>query len=128
MSDADSSTKPARITVYFFQIEIDGLPGPIKIGKCSSPDRVRLRLCGVQIGSPWPMKVLGVIPSAPSDMEERLHAKFASFRMRGEWFEADRALLKYIKEYADPLARKQPKTRALPAWLAAAFTERFNYR
>lgn len=109
MSVADSSTLP-RITVYFIQVDrpdVEDMLGPIKIGRAHSPAAARTRLCDLQVASPWPLRLLGIIPCAPEDTERRLHRRFKAHRMRGEWFAPVKSLLRYIQEYAQPMPAKQ---------------------
>lgn len=76
--------------VYFIQ-RVDG--GPIKIGRTNQhPDR---RLTGLQIASPVALRLLAL--AVGGDVAERnLHARFASHRLRGEWFAPHEDILSYI--------------------------------
>lgn len=70
--------------VYF----ISSGQGAIKIGWAKDPDK---RLRQLQIGTPKPLRLVGVI--AGSQMVERLiHKDLALARLRGEWFDRKKAL------------------------------------
>ena len=83
--------------VYFAQRHSDQA---IKIGYTSRvPERMAfLRL---RFGD---MTLLGLIPGTMS-MERQLHKKFSSYRIQGEWFTPEAALLSYIKGNANGLPR-----------------------
>lgn len=78
--------------VYFIECD-DGGVRPIKIGYSFDP--IGTRLVDLQIGSPWPLKVMFVTPGH-AELERSLHAEFLYERMRGEWFRPSRAILRYI--------------------------------
>ena len=89
---------PAALLTYFVQPENGG---PIKIGKTrGNPYN---RLSAIQVGHPDTIKMLGWIED---DCEEELHAKFESFRYRGEWFHESEELLKFIRLNAVLTPRK----------------------
>lgn len=67
--------------------------GLIKIGKTVD---LRLRLSGLQVGSPAPLEVLLVLADTGA-LEEQLHRRFAKARAHGEWFHPDPKLLSYIE-------------------------------
>lgn len=75
--------RPPKATyVYFIQVGDDG---PVKIGVASDPDRRRTML---QIGCPWPLRILCEINCHDAAAyEAQLHERFADHRIRGEWFE-----------------------------------------
>lgn len=81
-------------SVYFIQSVTGGL---IKIGVAGNPEA---RLGDLQIGSPVDLHLIGVIKGAEFRGEAELHARFASARVRGEWFEPTPELLAYIAEHA----------------------------
>jgi len=56
---------------------------PVKIGKANS---VQERLRGLQTGSPFQLEVRLSV-QAPAVLETDLHAYFAAFRIKGEWFD-----------------------------------------
>jgi hypothetical protein len=56
--------------------------GAVKIGVAVDPAK---RLGSLQIGSPEPLSLIGVIPGG-RPQELRLHEQFADRRIRGEWF------------------------------------------
>lgn len=61
-----------------------GDDGPVKIG--STYKRPDERLRALQTGSSEPLRLLKVLEGAHH--ERHLHARFAQFRTRGEWFDA----------------------------------------
>jgi hypothetical protein len=71
--------------VYFIQAEIGG---PVKIGVAQD---VSKRLAAMQIGSPFPLRVVKVIDTGSGGyyLERKLHERFAHLRERGEWFRVD---------------------------------------
>lgn len=79
-------------SIYFVS---DGL-GHIKIGHARD---VASRVTKLQTANSTPLCVIGTMPGGISD-EKALHAKFASHRIRGEWFMPAPELLAYIKEHA----------------------------
>ncbi|WP_066781902.1 GIY-YIG nuclease family protein [Sphingomonas sp. CCH5-D11] len=76
-------------TICYF---IGGDDGPVKIGFSAKPES---RLRDLQVGSPYPLKVLATIGSG-ARMEALYHREFASSRLHGEWFERTPALLAEI--------------------------------
>ena len=68
--------------VYFIQAGDDG---SVKIGISADPER-RLELLQ---GAHYEELVLLAYRPGTLAMEKRLHSKFAAWRIRGEWFEAD---------------------------------------
>ena len=77
--------------IYFIKAGIDG---PIKIGhsKCNN---VKERLIACQIGNHLTLKLLCTMDGTRKD-EKRLHAQFAKYNIRGEWFYPNDELLKLI--------------------------------
>lgn len=85
--------------VYFITMEIPGdQPGPVKIGYSLSPEH---RLEGLQLASPYPLRLLGAF-RAPVTMEGQLHVRFAADLLRGEWYQPSAALLAFITQNTDP--------------------------
>lgn len=82
--------------IYFVQ-PVGG--GPVKIGYTSGPVFVRLK--EMQTGSPVPLTVLGVV-DGDVRAERRLHARFATSRLHGEWFAVSDDLLAVIRDDARP--------------------------
>ncbi|MFC9736065.1 GIY-YIG nuclease family protein [Streptomyces hydrogenans] len=66
-------------------IYVIGTPGSaiVKIGHAASPDE---RLRTLQTGNPAPLAVLWS-HEGDSELEGHLHATFAQYRVRGEWFD-----------------------------------------
>lgn len=75
--------------VYF--IEGSGL---IKIGVSGN---VAKRFAELQCANAAPLTLLGHIPRADSCFEQWLHARYASYRRHGEWFEPSAELLALAK-------------------------------
>lgn len=87
---------PRAQSVYF--IRSDGPAGEIKIGLSYSPEK---RLRELQVGSAFPLEIIGVIPGGGWRKERELHARFAHLRLSGEWFRPGADLWAYI-ESLDP--------------------------
>ncbi len=85
-------------TVYFMQVEPEG---PIKIGIA---ENVQSRLDSIQSASPYPIRVIGVIPRGGIKLERELHRQFKEGRLRGEWFWPTTELLSWIERHAEVLA------------------------
>lgn len=69
----------------------------VKIGKAADPeDRMR----GMQTACPFHMRLVGTIDCRSDGgayvYERKLHHRFRSLRVRGEWFRMDREILRYI--------------------------------
>ena len=77
--------------VYFIQSFGQGL---IKIGSSDDP---RNRLSVLQCGSPVALHLVGVIDGGEA-RERELHRRFAEERRHGEWFEASKRLVEFIRE------------------------------
>lgn len=75
--------------VYFVQSDTDG---PIKIGFTRN---VEERLWYLRRHHPLPLRLLALIEGAHAD-EQRLHRRFDSDRLRGEWFRPSDDLLCFI--------------------------------
>lgn len=85
-------TEPSRL--YFIQC---GEGGPIKIGISSDPVR---RMSGMQVACPYPLALLhdcGPLLDARA-YEQRLHARYAPYRLSGEWFLPTDSLLGFIRQ------------------------------
>jgi hypothetical protein len=84
MTDSQSS-------VYFAQAEARPL-SPIKIGTSMNVQR---RLQDLQVGHPFKLVILIVMPGDRST-EVAIHARFASARLEGDWFEPTAELLRFL--------------------------------
>lgn len=70
--------------------------GPyVKIGFTMNP--IKFRLAALQTGAPEKLVVFGEI-EAPPKREKEMHARFAEFRLQGEWFRREGALADWISE------------------------------
>lgn len=76
--------------IYFIY---DKVNKAIKIGRAGDPKR---RLTSLQIGSVSKLTMLGILPGDARE-EGDLHRRFASDRIRGEWFRESPAILSYIE-------------------------------
>lgn len=92
------------VHVYFIQM---GDGGPIKIGLSAN---VQQRLDVFQLSAPYPLTLLAVVRNGRDRLERELHARFASARLRGEWFQPVPELLSYIRDVA---AQPGPSTEAV---------------
>jgi Meiotically up-regulated gene 113 len=102
----------------------------IKIGRTAN---LAARLRALATASAVPLELLAAVPGG-RELEARLHRRWRHLHLRGEWFRADEALMRYTCDQAgsgrapepDPLARAQAAQfrRVLaaldPAGLAAA--------
>ncbi|MGY4224397.1 hypothetical protein ACVMIH_001758 [Bradyrhizobium sp. USDA 4503] len=98
-------------TIYFAQARRDG---PIKIGfTAGKPSQ---RIAKLQTGCPWPIVILATVSGTTAE-EAKLHQIFADLRTEGEWFKADGALLRAIRELAAGIYKwpeQQGEKRLLP--------------
>lgn len=71
----------------------------VKIGLA---DNVKLRVSGLQTGSPYKLKLLASWPcdDAPNT-EKELHKLFSRFHMRGEWFKLPDDILAVVVALKD---------------------------
>jgi hypothetical protein len=86
--------------VYFVQ---SGEGGPIKIGWAAD---FAARLAVMQTGNPVELVVLATVPGSRA-AERELHARFASLRIRREWFRPEAELLQYIVRLPLPAPAKR---------------------
>lgn len=78
--------------VYFIRI---GAMGPIKIG--ITDGQIATRLADLQTAIPWRLHCVGYV-MAEARLEPVLHQHLARFRMMGEWFLPDPAVLKTMED------------------------------
>jgi len=83
-------------TVYFIQSEIGGL---VKIGITKD---FAYRFASLQNQCPVPLQVLGTMAGGLAQ-ESRIMARFAAYRVHGEWFEPVKDLLQYIADSTTPI-------------------------
>jgi hypothetical protein len=79
-----------QIFVYFIQA---GDYGPIKIGFSNNPYR---RAQALQVANPELLRVVLTYPAKP-DTERDTHRLFRKFKIGGEWYHPQPALVEYIK-------------------------------
>lgn len=107
--------------LYAVQMIIYGYPfAPVKIGISEKPD-VRAR---AYTSGPFPNVWLGswsVVDGRES--EKRLHKRFASYRLVGEWFYAAMPLVAYIEKKLG--GSIQSKLASKPGRLKSGFQHRF---
>lgn len=78
---------PRRSGPCVYVVE-SGPGGPLKIGFTAC---LRTRLARLQTGNPAPIRLLAWRTGSPAD-ESDLHQRFASLKIRGEWFSRDALL------------------------------------
>lgn len=110
--------------IYFIQAEI---VGRIKIG-VSTEESLNRRVESLSTASPVRLRLLATQPGNRR-CEQRLHAKFASLRVHGEWFEAGPKLIRYIARLQCPEIQEVqcygPRRRETAAkWLEALFKDK----
>lgn len=90
--------------IYFVQ---SSNGGPIKIGYTSKNALQRVQ--ALQVAHPEKLTLLGCIVGEVPD-ERALHKKFAEYRLHGEWFAANDAILSHLAaaEPTDPVAPEPP--------------------
>lgn len=81
--------------IYFIQCG----KGPIKIGYSADINGVNTRLEDMQTGSPYPLKLAGVI-HGDYKLEKRMHEIFHESHLRGEWFLPSEMLVDFINRHA----------------------------
>jgi len=82
----------ARKRVYF--IQSGGREGPIKIGHARTPEA---RLRELQCGNPDELCLLVSFPERGWWSEAEIHQRFATDRLRGEWFSPE-GVLRFIDD------------------------------
>lgn len=87
-------TRPERDGwVYFIKSMAED--GPVKIGYSRTPT---VRIQEIQVSSPYPLSLAAVWRSKDAKaLESRLHRKFRSHKMNGEWFRPSPDLMKLIE-------------------------------
>lgn len=90
--------------LYFIRVK----DGPVKIGQAADVQR---RLRGFQVGSPYELILVGVVKDAGM-YESDIHTRLWEHRIRGEWFEWNRAVEKAVNAALDP--EKWRKVLRLP--------------
>jgi len=79
--------------VYFIKSLVED--GPVKIGYSRTPD---IRIQELQVASPHPLTLSAVWRSKDAKaLESKLHRKFRSHKMNGEWFRPSPDLMKLIE-------------------------------
>jgi hypothetical protein len=82
--------------VYFVLGLASGL---IKIGYAKD---AWARMSSMQVGCPEELGMMGVITTyLPESLERDLHAMFAEYRVRGEWFRCGHPIVDYITVFRD---------------------------
>lgn len=95
--------------VYF--IRWAALKGPIKIGWAKNP---KVRLAEIQNMSPVPLIILNTL-DCEREQEYALHYHFAHLRLYGEWFQAKRELLQFVKNPCQVIDRRPLTPQPEPA-------------
>lgn len=79
---------PLKSGVYVIHAEQLSL---VKIGSSSN---LKSRIAGLRAGMPFSFTVVGFIHATNQlSLEAELHAKFSSFRVKGDWFTADPSMM-----------------------------------
>jgi hypothetical protein len=81
-----------EVTGYVYFIQMDRI-GPIKIGFTKD---IGKRLLSLQVGSPYPLRLLLITPGNER-FEKEIHSCLNNLRMEGEWFLPHPKLLKEIE-------------------------------
>jgi hypothetical protein len=81
----------AKNWVYFIRA---GSSGPIKIGRSNNVDG---RLSGLQTAHHADLKLILKVPGGAA-VESAFHAALSQYRIRGEWFQPDAEVLRFIEE------------------------------
>ena len=108
MSNLRKQARYCSQGLYFIQA-IDG-PNLIKIGYSYNADK---RIRNLQIGSPVPLCVLGVISGTRQD-EKDWHQRWIHCREHGEWFTPTPALLNAIERAFKEHDDGEPYCSVLP--------------
>jgi hypothetical protein len=82
--------------VYFI---LDSYSNSVKIGY-STIKGLKKRVENLQIGTPYELKLLGIV-WGDKNIEKELHKKFKHSRIRGEWFYYTKELEEYLNESWD---------------------------
>ena len=112
--------------IYFIQAAI---VGRIKIG-FTSRNKLANRVSQIQTGCPVPIDLLAT-KHGNRATEARLHERFASCRICGEWFHPSPELVRFVsrlqgKKQREKAPRKNRKTIA-SQWLIERFRERLEW-
>lgn len=83
--------------LYAVQMVIPEYPSPIKIGFSANP-KSRLRSLTV---SPFHLRLIGTWPADDQKDEAAIHARFALYRLKGEWFYPAESVVKFINAQID---------------------------
>lgn len=90
--------------VYFLQCL--GGDNYIKIGYTTRSPALRKK--GIMTGCPYPLRLLAFEPGPPV-LERHVHYRLRFHRVNGEWFEANSAVLRFIKTFAAEVARMKER-------------------
>jgi len=82
--------------IYFLLAPLGEMP--IKIGLA---ENIARRVAGLDCMSPWPLVLVGALREERTrfraTLESTLHARFESYRVRGEWFSPGARLLSFLR-------------------------------
>lgn len=76
--------------IYFIQC---GHNGSIKIGYTDK--KASIRMAAIQVCCPYELEIIGIMEGSYAE-EQELQKKFKYIHIRGEWFQSDVSLLRYI--------------------------------
>lgn len=104
-------------SVYFVQL---GCKGLIKIGYTEHPEH---RLYALHMNNPGEIRLLGRTAAPNIELEKKLHKRFRSTRVGGEWFLPSTELLDYIQKNTEEPQCLEPKARSILIEQKAAVAE-----
>jgi hypothetical protein len=84
-----------RGNVYFIGMHERTGKRFVKIGWTIGNPHARMQ--ELQVGNPYELTLLAVIPEAERQLEFVVHQRFDRLRVRGEWFRVDKILDRFIR-------------------------------
>lgn len=91
------------MSVYFVRAD----NGYVKIGFATD---VASRFSDLQVGSPVPLTLVGVIEHGDRELESYYHRHFACDRVKGEWFLPSSKLTELMAQHPVPQRKSKPLT------------------
>jgi hypothetical protein len=82
--------RPEQSWVYFIRVT-----SRVKIGVATNPAS---RMMEMQVGCPWPMTIVGMVPGS-YPLESELHKRFKVHRLDGEWFRYAPEIKQFVREH-----------------------------
>ena len=110
MSESNENEKGC---VYFFKHL--GLK-PVKIGYSSNPSPIK-RFNSFRTYAPFGAEMVGFIQTnSAKELESRLHSRFASSRLEGEWFDLDTETIEDVISHYSTIAQNEERNRFMVAY------------